>query len=105
MCQEFKLRKLKYGQLPPQNVGEQVPWDTVHIDLVGPYSLTAKQLQPEGKTKDVELRLTCMTMIDPVTGWFKIVEVPNYIVQNVEIILVVYANRSFTRVKLVKMLW
>ncbi len=84
VCQKFKSRKRKYGQLPPRNVGELVPWDTVHIDLIGPYSLTAKQFQPQGKILEVELRLTCMTMIDPVTGWFEIVEVPNYIVEDVE---------------------
>ena len=84
VCQQFKSRKRKYGQLPPRNVGELVPWDTVHVDLIGPYSLTAKQFQPQGKILEVELRLTCMTMIDPVTGWFEIVEVPNYIVEDIE---------------------
>ena len=30
------------------------------------------------------LQLTCMTMLNPVTGWFEIVEVPNFIVENVK---------------------
>ena len=84
VCQKFKSRKRKYGQLPPQIIGELVPWDTVHVDLIGPYSLTANQNQPHGGIKEVELRLTSMTMVDPVTGWFEIVEVPNYIVEDVE---------------------
>ena len=82
VCQKFKSQKRKYGHLPPRNVEPQVPWNTVHVDLVGPYSLMAKQSQPQGDIKNVELRLTCMTMIDPVTGWFEIAEVPNYIVND-----------------------
>ena len=85
VCWKFKSPKRKYGQLPPRTVGEQVPWDTVHVDLIGPYSLTAKQFQPQGHIKEVELQLTCMTMLDPVTGWFEIVEVPNYIVKDMNV--------------------
>ena len=78
ICQRHKKRKRKYGKLPPKNVGELIPWQTVHVDLIGPYSITAQQLQPDGSTKENEFSLTCMTMIDPATGWFEIVEVPNY---------------------------
>ena len=55
---------------------ELVPWQTVHADLIGPYSITAKQYQTDGSIIDKELSLTCMAMIDPVIGWFEIVEVP-----------------------------
>ena len=54
------------------------------IDLVVPYSLTAKQYQPDGSIQTKELQLTCMTMLDPATGWFEIVEVPNYIMVDVK---------------------
>jgi hypothetical protein len=84
VCQQFKKRQRKYGQLPPKNIGKLVPWDTVHVDLIGPYYLTAKQFQPQGIIKEVELRLTCMTMLDPVTGWFEIAEVPNYVIENLD---------------------
>ena len=47
----------------------------IHIDLIGPYTLIAKQSLSSGKTVEKDLQLTCMTMIDPVTGWFEIVEV------------------------------
>ena len=83
-CQKHKPRKRKYGQLPPKNVGELVPWDTVHTDLIGPYTILAKQFQPDGTIIDVELSLTCMTMIDPVTGWFEIVEVPSFIIDDIK---------------------
>ena len=71
-CQKFKPRKNKYGHVPPKNVGVLVPWETVHTDLIGPYTLTTNQYQPDGSEKAVTLQLTCMTMLDPVTSWFKI---------------------------------
>jgi hypothetical protein len=37
------------------------------VDLIGPYKF--------GKGKD-KFSLQCLTMIDPATGWFEIVEVP-----------------------------
>ena len=80
-CQLYKSRKRKFGELPPKNVGKLIPWHTVHTDLVGPYSITAKQQQVDNTIKEVELQLTCMTIIDPATGWFEIIEVPNYIIE------------------------
>ena len=83
-CQLHKPRKRKYGQLPPKNVGELTPWSTVHIDLIGPYTVTTQQNQPGGTSQEVELHLTCMTMLDPATGWFEIAEVPNFIVEDMK---------------------
>ena len=83
-CQQFKPRKTKYGHVPPKNVGVLVPWDTVHTDLIGPYTITTDQYQVDGSTKEVTLQLTCMTMLDPVTGWFEIVEVPQHIIQQLQ---------------------
>jgi hypothetical protein len=53
------------------------PWNVVHVDLIGPYSVEAKQFQPNGLVQEKDLQLTCMTMLDPDTGWFEIVEIPN----------------------------
>ena len=82
-CQKFKKRQKVYGHLPPKEVGQLEPWERVHIDLVGPYSITAQQDQPvkpgkkyKPKTKEVELQLLAMTFVDPATGWFEVVEVP-----------------------------
>ena len=81
-CQQHK-RKRKYGHVPAKTIKDLMPWRTVHADLIGPYSITAKQTQPGGDIKEVELRLTAMTMVDPATGWFEIVEVPYYNVEDV----------------------
>ena len=82
ICQQHK-RKRKYGHEPAKTIEELVPWRTVHIDLIGPYSITAKQTQPGGEIKEVELKLTAMTMVDPATGWFEMVEVPYYNAEDV----------------------
>ena len=70
----------------------------MHIDLIGPYSLTAKQTQPGGEIKEVELRLTAMTMVDPATGWFEIAEVPYYNVDDVVNNKDSYINKSSARI-------
>jgi hypothetical protein len=66
-CQLNKPRIRKLGKLPPKEA-EIIPWDTVCIDLIGPYKI--------GKKKN-KTTLHCLTMIDPATGWFEIIEVPN----------------------------
>ena len=71
-----------YGHLPPKEIGQLVPWERVHVDLVGPYSIKALQDRPatpgrrKPSAKKVELQLLAMTFVDPATGWFEIVEVP-----------------------------
>ena len=56
-------KKKKYGKLPPKNV-ELIPWDTVCIDLVGPYTVTDQ--------KGNGIILNAMTFMDPATDWFEI---------------------------------
>lgn len=71
-CQLTKPRLRKLGKLPPKEA-EVIPWDTVCIDLIGPYTIGNKNK----KDKKNETTLHCLTMIDPATGWFEIIEVPN----------------------------
>ena len=49
-----------------------------------PYTVTAKQIQPCGIIKEVKLKLTCMTILDPSTGWFEIAQVPYYSIDEVK---------------------
>ena len=44
------------------------PWHTLCVDLIGPYTL-------KGKNGTV-IDFMCLTMIDPATSWFEIVELP-----------------------------
>jgi len=68
ICQLTKKTKIKYGKLPPKEA-EVRPWDILCIDLIGPYTVK------KGNKK--EWKLSFLTMIDPATGWFEIVEIPN----------------------------
>ena len=58
-------RNHKYGKLPAK-LAITAPWESVCVDLVGPCTL-------KGKDKTV-IDFMCITMIDPATGWFEIVE-------------------------------
>jgi len=66
-CQLCKKQRKKYGHLPAKNA-EATPWEEVHVDLVGPYTV---------KGETTTRKLQCLTMIDPATGWFEIKAVPN----------------------------
>ena len=72
ICQLTKKNKKKYGKLP-EKIAESVPWDTLCIDLIGPYKFKSKR---KGSNKK-QLELHALTMIDPATGWMEMVEIPN----------------------------
>jgi hypothetical protein len=67
MCQVNKPKLRPVGHLPPKKA-EEGPWETLCIDLIGPYTI-------QGADKE-ELTLHYLTMIDPVTGWFELAEIP-----------------------------
>ena len=66
-CQLYKGQKKKYGHLPVKDV-EHHPWKTLCVDLIGPYTV---------RTKKGQQSLHAMTMFDPATSWFEVVEIPN----------------------------
>jgi hypothetical protein len=45
------------------------PWKALCVDLIGPYTHKGKD--------SLSIDFMCLTMIDPATSWFKIVELPN----------------------------
>jgi hypothetical protein len=66
-CQVNKRHSRKYGHLPPKLV-ITTPWKALCVDLIGPYTLKGKDSS--------SIDFMCLTMIDPTTSWFKIVELP-----------------------------
>ena len=66
-CQLTKKKHLKYGLLPPKEA-EAEPWETLCVDLIGPYKIIRKHMPKKNRI----LWLHCLTMIDPATGWFEI---------------------------------
>ena len=57
---------------------ELKPWDTVHVELIGLYSKSITKENPGSAIIEKNASLTHMTMINPVTGWFEMIEVTRY---------------------------
>lgn len=57
-----KTNKNKYGLLPEKK-GEITKWSRVNVDLFDPKTISNKN--------SFEYQLHVLTMVDPVTGWFK----------------------------------
>ena len=66
-CQLSKKVRKKYGHLPPKVHHSITPWERVDVDLIGPYTIKNNN----GK----EYTLLAMTMIDPATRWFEVVQI------------------------------
>eukprot|EP00804_Cyclotella_cryptica_P004890 CCRYP_004949-RA/>CCRYP_004949-RA protein AED:0.36 eAED:0.67 QI:0/0/0/1/1/1/2/0/493 len=75
-CQVNKRRQKKYGKLPTK-LAITNPWEALCVDLIGPYTL-------KGKDK-TQIDFMCVTMIDPATSWFEIVEFPVSQLQKLDI--------------------
>ncbi len=66
-CQVNKRHSQKYGHLPPKLV-ITTSWKALYVDLIGPYTLKGKD--------GLSIDFMSLTMVDPATSWFKIVELP-----------------------------
>ena len=64
-------------------MAEPKPWYAMNVDLIGPYSKSIRQQQPSGTVIRNNSIPTCMTMIDPATGWFEIFEIPMFDLEKV----------------------
>ena len=64
-CQVNKRCQQKYSKLPTKLVVSK-PWEMLCVDLIGPYTLKGKD--------GTEIDFMCVTMIDPATSWFEIME-------------------------------
>ena len=72
-CVHSKRKNQKFGILPPKTA-EVTPWETLCIDLIGPYDIPARANKEKKRPKNATT-LHCLTMIDPATGWFEIAEI------------------------------
>ena len=100
-CQLGKKRGRQHGLLPPK-IAQIVPWNSVNVDLVGPYTL-------KDKSGKAILDFMCLTMIDPATGWFEIVELPTkevtFVRKGEEIVEILLDKNSATISKLFNKQW
>ena len=67
--QHTKQSNIKYGELPAKEA-EEIPWNKLCVDLIGPYFIIRKGQKENLHIKDV-------TMISSVTGWFEIIQYNN----------------------------
>jgi hypothetical protein len=66
VCSTCQLNKRKaskkFGHLPEKET-EEIPWEKMCIDLIGPYTIRRKGQK--------NLIRKCVTMINPITSWFE----------------------------------
>ena len=98
ICQQFKKIKSLYGNMPSKNIAEIKAWNLVHVDLIGPYSKSIIQQQPDGTVIFNNPNLTCMKIIDPATGWFEIIEIRTFCLKEVVLGINEYIDKSSSRV-------
>ena len=67
-CQLEKRCKRKYRHLPP-TTAHVIPWNQVCMDLVGPYTIKSDNT--------TIMHFIRLTILDPATSWFEIMELPN----------------------------
>ena len=65
-CKRTKRPKKKYGKFPDFQY-EEIPWNKIFVDLIGPYVIRIN-VQKE------KLNLKAVNVIYPVTGWFEITQ-------------------------------
>ncbi|MGH7974345.1 MAG: RNase H-like domain-containing protein, partial [bacterium] len=68
ICQERKRSTKKYGILPAKDA-EDTPWQTICVDLIGPWKIT------DGTNSTYHLN--AITIIDPATSWIEIIQIPD----------------------------
>jgi Integrase zinc binding domain len=73
VCRTLKKNSKNYAEIPPKKDPELIPWHTLCVDLIGPYPFGVRDKK---RNIDTLTELWCLTMIDPATGWFEIVEIP-----------------------------
>ena len=71
--QHNKVTRCKIGKLPAK-LAELLPWKSLCVDVVGIYTIKC--------TNNFKLDFVCLTMIDPATILFKIVEIPTVEILN-----------------------
>jgi Integrase zinc binding domain len=77
-CQKRKLSNKDYGYLPPKQP-ILIPWHTIHVDLIGPYSqhLGGKEIEKEIGNADTLPSRYALTIVDAATRWLEIVPLKN----------------------------
>ena len=65
----------------------------MHIDLIGTYSKSTRQQKPGGAITKKYISLAWITIIGTAMGWFKIIEVPCFNLDEVERVNIEYIDK------------
>ena len=58
----------------------------MNVDLICPYSKPIIQQHPVGATMKNDVSITCMTVVNPCAGWFDIVKVTMFELNEVTVV-------------------
>ena len=63
LCNRMKHSRLNYGELPIQEISHVLPWQQVHVDMIGPWKI---------KVNKMKLDVKALTCIEPVLNLLEI---------------------------------
>ena len=63
ICKRMKHSRLNYGELPIREISHVLPWQQVHVDMVGPWKI---------KVNKTSLEIKALTCIEPVLNLLEI---------------------------------
>jgi hypothetical protein len=75
-CQKFKITaQKKYGKIPlPNNVVVE-PWNTIQVDMIGPWTVS---FQISDSSRSIQKAIQALTIIDKATGWVEFIPTLNF---------------------------
>ena len=68
-CRKYKINHQPYGHIVPKNVKHLNPWDTVHVDMIGPWILVIHNLK---------YKFRVLTFIDAGTNMPEVIPVDDH---------------------------
>ena len=76
ICEQFKKCKRCHKNLPPNIISERSLHNLVNIDPIFMYNNSTVHNNPSDTIILKDFRLAWMKMLDPMTVWFKTIQVP-----------------------------
>jgi hypothetical protein len=68
VCQQFKITAVrKYGKIPLPRNNSILPWEEVHVDLIGPWPV--QYASPRNPSHTTIQKIQALTIVDKATGW------------------------------------
>jgi hypothetical protein len=76
VCQQYKITAIKkYGKIPLPKIDTLLPWEEVHVDLMGLWPV--QYTSPRNPSKTAIEKIQALTIVDKATGWPEFVAIKN----------------------------